>query len=66
MAIKLKPAGKLFIIAAVITAGILSVRWYQNRPKEVGQSVELGKVTLPDAPEASLSDHAVLLPHSIF
>ncbi len=62
MAIKLKPAGKLFIIAAVITAGILSVRWYQNRPKEVGQSVELGKVTLPDAPEASLSGNAVLLP----
>ncbi|MEO6638861.1 MAG: hypothetical protein ABIN25_11320, partial [Ginsengibacter sp.] len=62
MAIKLKPAGKLFIIAAVITAGILSVRWYQNLPKEVGQSVELGKVTLPDAPEASLSDNAVLLP----
>ncbi len=62
MAIKLKPAGKLFIIAAVVTAGILSVRWYQNRPKEVSQSVELGKVTLPDAPEASLSDNAVLLP----
>ncbi len=62
MAIKLKPAGKLFIIAAVITAGILSVRWYQNRPKEVGQSVELGKVTLPDAPEASLSGNAILLP----
>ncbi len=62
MAIKLKPAGKLFIIAAVITAGILSVRWYQSRPKEVGQSVELGKVTLPDAPEASLSGNAVLLP----
>ncbi len=37
MAIKLKPAGKLLIIAAVVTAGILSVRWYQHRPKEVGQ-----------------------------
>lgn len=62
MAIKLKPAGKLFIIGAVVTAGILGVRWYQARPKEVNQSVELGKVTLPDAPEASLSSNAVLLP----
>lgn len=62
MAIKLKPAGKLLIIAAVVTAGIVSVRWYQNRPKEVNQSVDLGKVTLPDAPDASLSSNAVLLP----
>ncbi len=62
MAIKLKPAGKLFIIAAIVAAGIISVRWYQSRPKEVSQSVELGKVTLPDAPEASLSENAVLLP----
>ena len=37
MALKLKPAGKLFIIAAVVTAGIFGVRWYQNRPKEVGR-----------------------------
>lgn len=62
MAIKLKPAGKLLIIAAVVTAGIVSVRWYQNRPKEVNQSIDLGKVTLPDAPDASLSSNAVLLP----
>ncbi len=62
MAIKLKPAGKLFIIAAVVTAGIFSVRWYQNRPKEVGPSVDLGQVSLPDAPEASLTGNAVLLP----
>lgn len=62
MAIKLKPAGKLFIIAAIVTAAIVSVRWYQNRPKDVNQSVDLGKVTLPDAPDASLSSNAVLLP----
>ena len=62
MAIKLKPAGKFLIIAAVVATGILSVRWYQARPKEVTRSVELGTVTLPDAPDASLSDNAVLLP----
>ncbi|MEI6948473.1 OmpA family protein [Paraflavisolibacter sp. H34] len=61
MAIKLKPAGKLLIIAAVVTAGITGVRWYQNRPKEVGASLEVGRVALPDAPEASLSGKAVQL-----
>jgi OOP family OmpA-OmpF porin len=62
MSLKLKPAGKLVIIAAVVVAGILSVRWYQSRPKDVTQSIELGKVALPDAPGASLSGNAVLLP----
>lgn len=61
MSVKLKPAGKFLIIAVVITVGILSVRWYQNRPKEVGQSLEVGKVALPDAPEASLAGNAVKL-----
>lgn len=62
MSIKLKPAGKLFIIAAVVAAGILGVRWYQGRPKQVGESLEVGKVVLPDAPEASLSGNAVQAP----
>lgn len=62
MSLKLKPAGKILIIAIVITAGIVGVRWYQNRPKEVGESVEVGKVSLPDAPEASLGGNAVKLP----
>jgi OOP family OmpA-OmpF porin len=61
MSFKLKPAGKILIIAVVITAGIVGVRWYQNRPKEVGESVEVGKVSLPDAPEASLGGNAVKL-----
>lgn len=62
MSVKLKPAGKLFIIAAVITAGILGVRWYQSRPKQVAESIEVGKVSLPDAPEASLTGNAIKLP----
>ena len=62
MSVKVKPAGKLLIIAAVITVGILGVKWYQNRPKEAGKAVEVGKVLLPDAPEASLKGDAVLLP----
>lgn len=62
MAVKLKPAGKLFIILAVVATGILAVRWYQDRPKEVGESIDVGKVALPDAPEASLKGDAVKLP----
>jgi OOP family OmpA-OmpF porin len=62
MSVKLKPAGKVLLIAIVITAGIISVKWYQARPKEAGKAVEVGKVVLPDAPEASLNEHAVLLP----
>src|SRR5258708_7393093 len=61
MSVKLKPAGKILVIAAVVTAGIFSVKWYQARPKEAGKAVELGKVVLPDAPEASLNSNAVLL-----
>lgn len=62
MAIKLKPAGKILIIAAVAAAAVFGVKWYQGRPKEVGQSIDVGKVALPDAPEASLSGNATKLP----
>ena len=62
MSLKLKPAGKFLIIAAVVAAGIISVRWYQNRPKAVGEAVEVGRVSLPDAPNASLTDNAIKLP----
>lgn len=58
MSVKLKPAGKMLIIAVVVVAVIVSVRWYQARPKEVGQSVEVGQVALPDAPDASLAGNA--------
>src|ERR1700743_3340675 len=62
MSVKLKPAGKVLLIAIVVAAGIVSIKWYQARPKEAGKAVEVGKVALPDAPEASLNDKAVLLP----
>src|SRR4051812_10884404 len=54
MALKLKTPGKILIIAVVIAAGIFAVRWYQARPKDVQGSTELGQVSLPDAPDASL------------
>ncbi|HEV9037851.1 MAG TPA: hypothetical protein VGQ51_14550, partial [Puia sp.] len=62
MSVKLKPAGKFLVIAIIVTGGILSVKWYQGRPKDAGKAVEVGKVALPDAPEASLNAHAILLP----
>ncbi|MDI3318392.1 OmpA family protein [Pinibacter soli] len=61
MAVKLKPAGKLLIIGVVVAVGIVGVRWYQGRPKAAQQAVDLGKVTLPDAPEASLSGNATMI-----
>ena len=61
MSVKIKPAGKLLIIAVIVAAGIYGVKWYQARPKEAGKAVEVGKVVLPDAPEASLNANAVLL-----
>ncbi len=56
MAITLKPAGKIAIIALVVTGAIFAFKWYQGRPKDVSApSIEIGKVALPDAPDASLS-----------
>jgi OOP family OmpA-OmpF porin len=62
MSVKVKPAGKFFIIAAIVVAVVLGVKWYQNRPKDVVSSMEVGKVALPDAPDASLKSNAVQLP----
>lgn len=50
-----KPAGKAILIGLVVVVGVLVVRYVQNRPKEVGAAQTLGKIALPDAPEASLS-----------
>ncbi len=61
MAVKIKPAGKILIIAIIVAAGIFGIRAYQNRPKAVTASVDLGKVALPDAPEPSLSGNATKL-----
>jgi OOP family OmpA-OmpF porin len=54
MAVKLKGPGKVLIIALVVIAIIMGFRWYQNRPKEVQGATEVGKLALPDAPDASL------------
>jgi outer membrane protein OmpA-like peptidoglycan-associated protein len=56
MSVKIKTSGKLLIIAAVL-GGIFAAKvfWWDKRPQDAVQSLEVGKVLLPDAPEASLS-----------
>jgi hypothetical protein len=62
MSLKLKPAGKVLIIAAVVTAGIFTVQWYQNLPKAVGKAIDTGRIELPDMPEISLKTNITKLP----
>lgn len=61
MAFKIKPAGKILIIAAVVTAGIFAVKNYQSRPQKADDTVSIGKVALPDAAQASLNANAVMI-----
>lgn len=60
MAKKIKPAGRLLIILALSTAGFFGVRYFLNRPKTVGESQTVGKVSVPDSPESSLSGTAAV------
>lgn len=62
MALKIKTSGKIVLILLFI--GVLfsaKVFWWDNRPKEAKQSTDIGRLALPDAPEASLRGNAPLL-----
>ena len=63
MEVKLKTSGKVLIILLIL-AGIFAAKlfWWDKRPKDAKQSTEIGKILLPDAPEASLKGNATLLP----
>jgi OOP family OmpA-OmpF porin len=63
MAVKIKPSGIAVIIVlalAAIFAG--KIFWYDKLPREAKKSTDIGKVQLPDAPEASLKGNATFLP----
>lgn len=62
MAIKVKPGGKVLGIL-ILLGGLYAgkVLWWDKRPQEAKASTEIGKVSLPDAPEASLSGNAAKL-----
>lgn len=59
---KVKTSGKFLIIVIVLgTLFVGKVYWWDKRPKVAKESTEIGKVMLPDAPEASLKGNATLL-----
>ena len=61
MALKIKNSGKAAI--GIILVGIIfaaKVLWWDNRPHEVVESQTFGTVSIPDAPEASLSGSAAI------
>jgi outer membrane protein OmpA-like peptidoglycan-associated protein len=60
---KLKPGGKILLILLVL-GGVFAAKvfWWDQRPRDAKESTEIGRVTLPDAPEASLATNAPMLP----
>lgn len=63
MSVKIKTSGKVAIgLIAVAILISLKVFWWDNRPHEVEEAKTFGEVTIPDAPEASLSGEAIKLP----
>jgi OmpA-OmpF porin, OOP family len=63
MAIKVKTSGKIVMIALVL-GGLFAAKvfWWDKRPQDAKQSHDIGRVALPDAPEASLVGNAMMLP----
>jgi OmpA-OmpF porin, OOP family len=62
MSVKIKTSGKLLLIALFL-GGLFAAKifWWDKRPQEAKTSKEIGKVMLPDAPEASLKGNATML-----
>jgi OmpA-OmpF porin, OOP family len=62
MALKVKTSGKVLLIVLFLAALFFGkTMWWDKRPKDAKASTDIGKVTLPDAPEASLSGNAMKL-----
>ena len=63
MAVKVKTSGKIVMILLVLV-GIWAGKtyWWDKRPQDAKQSQDIGRLALPDAPEASLVGNAVKLP----
>lgn len=60
---KVKPAGLVGLAAVAIGIGAaVKFMWWDKRPQEAKASTQIGKLVLPDAPEASLSGAAAMLP----
>ena len=62
MSVKIKTSGKIVIILLIVGAIIAGkVFWWDKRPQTAKESTNIGKVMLPDAPDASLSGNATML-----
>jgi flagellar motor protein MotB len=59
MAVKVKTSGKVVGIL-ILLGGLFAAKtmWWDKRPKEAKTSTEIGKVVLPDEPQASLQGNA--------
>jgi outer membrane protein OmpA-like peptidoglycan-associated protein len=64
MSVKIKTSGKVVLILVVVGAIFAAkVLWWDKRPQAAKESTSIGKVMLPDAPEASLQgSSATILP----
>lgn len=60
MAIKVKGPGKVALIILVMVGLFFGGRWYLARPKTVGESQTLGKISVPDVEESSLTGTAAV------
>lgn len=60
MAGTIKPAGRWALIGLAVVALFFGARWFINRPKKVGESQNLGKVSVPDVEDASLQGTAAV------
>jgi OmpA-OmpF porin, OOP family len=63
MAVKVKTSGKIVMILLVLGALFAAkTYWWDKRPQEARLSQDIGRVALPDAPEASLVGSATMFP----
>lgn len=57
---RLKKSGRIAIILLLCLGGFGFGYWWLQKPQEVGQSATVGKISIPDAPEASLTGSAAV------
>jgi outer membrane protein OmpA-like peptidoglycan-associated protein len=63
MAVKVKTSGKVLLILLFIALVFgIKVLWWDKRPQAAKESADIGKVALPDAPEASFTGNSTMLP----
>src|ERR1700690_3184163 len=58
----IKPGGKVGIFVLLGIGVFFGAKYWTSRPQSVGAAQQVGRVTLPDAPEASLGATATKIP----